>query len=114
LYKKIKEVLKLDTVIKLAESNESLDQVSLLKESLIKSTNGEYRYSAIIISPVNENHIWHVLKDNFSSIEDYKKIPIITIDKKINNSVNGLQIPLISSDWYNGGRCAAESIKKKN
>jgi ABC-type sugar transport system substrate-binding protein len=96
-----------DVVVKIAKSVvDPSHQLELIHEVF----QNKERFSGVIISPVNEPLVKDALETKIKSFEDYQTLPVITIDKKIDGPVNDVHIPGITSNWYNGGACAAQLI----
>lgn len=106
IVQKIHDVINVDVVVKLSKSTSSDDQVTLIGELF----SNKEKYSGVILSPVNGSHAGLELQKHITTLESYKLLPIITIDKRINEHVNEIVIPSITSDWKNGGACAADLI----
>lgn len=109
IVQKIHKVIDADVVVKLAKSTSSDDQVSLIQEIFSRKE----KYSGVILSPVNVSHAAQALRNHITDLNDYKLLPIITIDKQITEDINGILIPSVTSDWKKGGACAAELILSK-
>lgn len=106
IVQKVHEVIRSDVVVKLSKSTSSDDQVALIRDIF----SMRERYSGVILSPVNSSHAALELRKYINTLDDYKLLPIITIDKQIREPVNGISIPSITSNWKNGGACAARLI----
>jgi ABC-type sugar transport system substrate-binding protein len=109
IVQKTHHLLSADVVVRLAKSTSSDDQVTLIKEIFSKKE----KYSGVILSPVDVSHAALVLQSLIHTLADYKSLPIITIDKQITEPVNDIRIPSITSNWKDGGACAARLILRR-
>ena len=111
IVQKIHDVIDADVVVKLSKSTltSSDDQDRLIHEIFSRKE----KYSGVILSPVNVSHAAQALKTHIRTLDEYKSLPIITIDKQITEPVNDILIPSITSNWRNGGACAADLILRK-
>lgn len=106
IVQKVHDVINADVVVKLSKSTSSDDQVALINEIF----SVKEKYSGVILSPVNVSHAGLELEKHINTLDDYKLLPVITIDKQITEHVHNILIPSITSDWKNGGACAASLI----
>ena len=106
----VQSELNKDLIVKIPSSKGMIEDEQL--KILDKVLSEVDKYSAIIISPASSKDLKNHFESQIEIMQEiFEKIPVYTIDKKIDELENGFQIPFVTGNWKQGGRLAGRACK---